>query len=87
MDSKVVWQLSEEDLNEIQDLFERKIAIENLIKIVNLKDGDIYEKLIKDYGKITREFQQWWDIKSSQYKWEGTNWWVDFTKSQVLTRI
>jgi CXXX repeat modification system protein len=52
MDQKVVWELSEEDSNEIQDLFERKIALENLVKIVDLKDSDIYEKLLKDYGKV-----------------------------------
>ncbi|WP_132995162.1 CXXX repeat peptide modification system protein [Sporanaerobacter acetigenes] len=87
MDQKVVWELSEEDCNEIQDLFERKIALENLVKIVDLKDSDIYEKLLKDYGKTIREFEDWWKTKSSEYKWEGSNWWVDFTKNQVLTKI
>lgn len=87
MSSKVVCKLSEEELNEIQDLFEKKIALENLIKIVDLKDSVIYEKLVKDYGKSLREFQQWWDTKSAQYQWEGTNWWVDFSKSEVLTNI
>ncbi|QAT61441.1 CXXX repeat peptide modification system protein [Acidilutibacter cellobiosedens] len=87
MDQKVVWELSEEDSNEIQDLFERKIALENLVKIVDLKDSDIYEKLLKDYGKTIREFEDWWKTKSSEYKWEGSNWWVDFTKNQVLTKV
>lgn len=84
MENKVVYQMTDEECNEIQDLYERKIALENLIKIVDINNNELYEKIIKDYGKAVREFQNWWDINGREKKWEGSNWFINFQKKQVL---
>ena len=83
---KVVWELADDECNEIQNLFEKKISLENLIKIIDLNNKELYDKVIKDYGKALREFQAWWDINSKEHNWEGANWYVNFQKKQVLCK-
>ncbi len=86
MNDKVVWKLSEEDFNNIQDLFEKKLALENLTKIIDVKDSELYEKLVEDYGKTLYEFNNWWNIMSQRYNWEGSNWWVNFDTKEVISQ-
>lgn len=86
MENKVVWELTDEKCNEIQDLFEKRLALENLIKIVDVNNYELYDKIIKDYGRVLREFQEWWNLNSKEYNWNGENWYVDFQKKQVLCK-
>ena len=83
MDKKIIWDLSEEEFKEIEDLFERKLALENLRKIIDYDDEKIYDKFIKDYGKAIRLFEQWWSTMSKKHNWQGENWYVDFETKQV----
>ena len=85
MSEKVVGELSNEEFREIEDLFERKLALENITKIIDVEDNKLYEKLIKDYGETVRKFKNWWNVMSKKYNWEGTNWRVDFETKQILT--
>lgn len=86
MKGKVIWKLSKEDFNNIQDLFEKKLALENLTKIIDVKDSELYEKLVKDYGRTLHEFNNWWSVMSKKYKWEGSNWWVNFDTQEVISQ-
>ena len=81
---KVVWKLSDEEKSEIQDLYERKIALENLVKIINPDNKKLYDKLIVDYGRVCHEFQNWWNVMSTAHQWDGVNWSVDFDESEIL---
>ena len=83
--SKVVGLLSGEDKEEIQNLFEKKLALENLVKIIDTDNSKIYDKLVMDYGKTLRQFQEWWMVNSQKYKWEGQNWRIDFETSEVIS--
>lgn len=81
---KVVWTLLDEEKNEILNLYERKIALENLSKIVNPENEKLYNKFITDYGKALSEFQSWWNRTSKKYQWEGSSWRIDFDTNEVI---
>jgi CXXX repeat modification system protein len=87
MENKVIWQLTDEELKEIEDLFEKKNAYENLVKIVDVDNEKIYQKLISEYTKTINEFNNWWKHYSKKYNWEGKNWFIDFQNKQVLSSM
>ena len=80
-----VWELNEAEFKEIEDLFEKKIALENLTKIIDTNNQELYDKLIKDYGKTVHQFDSWWNEMSRKYHWEGSNWWLDFETKKIMT--
>ena len=82
---RIVGVLAGEDKEEIQNLFEKKLALENLVKIIDADNQKIYDKLVTDYGRTLRQFQAWWMINSQKYKWEGQNWSIDFETSEVIS--
>lgn len=82
--SKSVWSLSLEDKNEIQSLYEKKLALENLIKIIDVDNAKMYDKLMTDYGATMKLFQEWWATNSLKHKWEGKIWHIDFVASEVI---
>ncbi|CAK7010969.1 CXXX repeat peptide modification system protein [Tissierella sp.] len=84
MNTKEVWQLNDDEFKEIEDLFEKKIALENLIKIVDADSQKLYDKLINDYGKTVHHFDSWWNEMSKKYDWEGKNWWLDFKTKKIM---
>lgn len=85
MNAREVWQLNDDEFKEIEDLFEKKIALENLTKIIDADNQKLYDKLIKDYGKTVHDFDSWWDKMSRKYDWEGGNLWLDFETKKIMT--
>lgn len=85
MGERVVWKLSEKDFEDIQNLYEKKLALENLTKIMNATDSELYERLIEDYGKTLYQFNHWWKEMSEKYNWEGSNWWIKFETQEVIS--
>lgn len=87
---KVVGQVTLEECAEIQTLFERKNGLKELANITTSDNNDLYEKLVKDMGKTSANFQQWWDQKSKQYGWEGHprgNWEINFDTREIYLVI
>ncbi|WP_374041660.1 CXXX repeat peptide modification system protein [Tissierella carlieri] len=68
-----MWKLNGEEFKEIEDLFEKKIALKNLTKIVDADNQKLYDKLIKYYGKTVHQFNFWWDNMVKKYNWEMNN--------------
>ena len=64
---KVVGQVTVEEKNEIQTLFERRNGLNELAKIVTADNTELYEKLVKDMGETGTKFQKWWDTMSQKY--------------------
>ncbi len=87
MERKIIWQLTDEECKGIEDLFEKKNAYENLMKIVDADNEKIYQKLISEYTKVLSDFKNWWNYYSKKYNWEGKNWFVDFENKQILAMI
>ena len=87
MKKKLVGQVTVEEKNEIQTLFERRNGLSELAKILTPDNHQLYEKLVKDMGETGTKFQQWWDSMADKYQWEseeGGNWEINFETCEIL---
>lgn len=83
---KVVGQVTIEERNEIQQLFERRNGLNELAKILTADNHELYEKLVKDMSETGTKFQSWWDRMSGKYQWEsieGGNWEINFDMCEI----
>lgn len=83
---KVVGKVTEEEKNEIQQLFERRNGLNELAKILTADNTDLYEKLVGDLGETGTCFQAWWDRMGAKYQWEGIeggNWEINFDTCEI----
>lgn len=86
MMKKKVGQVTVEEKNEIQTLFERRNGLNELAKIVTADNTELYEKLVKDMGETGTKFQNWWDRMSQKYQWESDengNWEINFDTCEI----
>lgn len=86
MVKKVIGQVTVEEKNEIQTLFERRNGLNELAKILTAANNELYEKLVKDLGETGTKFQAWWDCMSDKYQWEsaeGGNWEINFETCEI----
>lgn len=84
---KNVGQVTQEEKNEIQALFERRNGLNELAKIVTADNADLYEKLVRDLGETSTKFQNWWDRMARKYEWEsveGGNWEINFETCEIF---
>ena len=87
---KVVGQMTVEEKNEIQTLFERRNGLNELAKIVTADNTELYEKLVKDMGETSSKFQSWWDTMAQKYQWESAengNWQINFETCEIYLVI
>lgn len=83
---KVVGQVTPEEKNEIQQLFERRNGLNELVKILTPENTELYEKLVKDLGETANKFQSWWNRMTDKYQWESTddgNWEINFETCEI----
>ena len=83
---KLVGQVTEDEKNEILQLFERRNGLNELAQIVK-EDDSLYERLVKDMGQTATRFQSWWDTTARKYNWEsapGGNWEIDFNTNEII---
>lgn len=83
---KKIGQVTPEERDEIQSLFERRNGLNELTKILTADNAALYEKLVKDIGETGTKFQNWWNRMSSKYQWESTengNWEIDFNTCDI----
>ena len=83
---KVVGQVTIEERNEIQQLFERRNGLNELAKILTADNHELYEKLVKDMRETGTKFQSWWDRMGEKYQWEsidGGNWEINFDTCEI----
>lgn len=86
MIKKLVGQVTAEEKNEIQALFERRNGLNELAKIVTADNAELYEKLVKDLGETGTKFQNWWDRMAEKYQWETVadgNWEINFETCEI----
>ena len=87
---KVVGQVTVEEKNEIQTLFERRNGLNELAKILTADNTEVYEKLVKDMGETSSKFQSWWDTLAQKYQWESAengNWEINFETCEITLLI
>lgn len=83
---KRIGQVTEEEKNEIQQLFERKNGLNELAKILTPDNDVLYQKLVKDMGETSTKFQNWWDRMASKYQWQSTedsHWEINFDTCEI----
>lgn len=83
---KLVGQVTIEEKNEIQGLFERRNGLNELAKILTADNTELYERLVKDMGETNTKFQNWWDNMSKKYQWESIedgNWEINFENCEI----
>mgnify|MGYP003565380781 FL=1 len=83
---KVVGQVTVEEKNEIQTLFERRNGLNELAKIVTADNTELYEKLVKDMGETSSNLQSWWDTMAQKYQWESAEngtWEINFETCEI----
>lgn len=86
MTKKLVGQVTVEEKNEIQALFERRNGLNELAMILTADNEALYEKLVNDMGETGIKFQAWWDTMAQKYQWEsaeGGNWEIDFETCEI----
>ena len=84
---KLVGQVTPEERNEIQALFERRNGLNELAKIITVETSELYEKLVKDLGETTTKYQVWWNRMSKKYQWasdEASSWEINFETCEVF---
>lgn len=82
-----VGQVTAEERDEIQHLFERRNGLNELAKILTPDNNELYEKLVKDMGETGTKFQNWWDRMAAQYQWRGTetgHWEINFETCEIF---
>lgn len=83
---KIVGQVTVEEKDEIQKLFERRNGLNELATILTAENETLYEKLVKDMGETSAKFHQWWKSMGQKYQWEsvdGGNWEIDFETCEI----
>lgn len=86
MKKKLVGQVTVEEKNEIQALFERRNGLNELSQILTVENEALYEKLVKDLGETGAKFQNWWNRMGEKYNWEsveGGNWEINFETCEI----
>lgn len=84
---RLVGQVTVEEKNEIQMLFERRNGLNELAKILTADNAELYEKLVKDLGETGGKFQNWWDRMAEKYQWQSTengNWEINFDTCEIF---
>lgn len=87
MNKKLVGQVTVEEKEEIQTLFERRNGLNELAKILTADNGELYEKLVRDMGETGSKFQSWWDRMSQKYNWESAengHWEINFDTCEIF---
>jgi CXXX repeat modification system protein len=89
MAKKLIGKVTEEEKDEIKYLFERKNGLTELFKIVNAEkpiNEEMYNKIVKDIGEVSINFNNWWSTKQKHYNWEdipGRKWEIDFDTCEI----
>jgi len=87
MERKKVGQVTPEERDEIQALFERRNGLNELAQVLTADNTELYERLVTDMGKTSSLFQEWWNDMSEKYQWEATengSWEIDFDTCNIF---
>jgi len=87
MAKRIIGQVTPEERDEIQALFERRNGLNELAQILTADKTELYERLLKDMGETSTKFQGWWNHMADKYQWEsvvGGNWEINFDTCEIL---
>lgn len=85
--NRLIGKVSEEEKNEIQLLFERKKALNELSCLISQED-ELYSKLQEDKKETSEKYQKWWTEMFQKYNWgnwENSELFIDFESNEVYS--
>lgn len=81
----LVGKVAEEEKREIEILYEKKTALQNLLKIeLRRKDR---EKISDEFQTVEQLMEQWWRDKGEKYAWRSKpdgKWQIIFATCEIL---
>jgi CXXX repeat modification system protein len=91
-EKELVGKITDEEKNEIKGFFYRKKSLEELFSIlltsnIDVKNKEIYDRMMEDYVSVTQKFEDWWKIKAVLYNWKnvpGGNWDINFDTNEIF---
>ena len=87
-----VGSVTEEEKLEAEKLFERNMALNELVVTLNnpaisiVERENLYEKVLNDIGKTKSNLQKWWNEMSIKYEWKSSpcgKWEIDFSSNDI----
>lgn len=81
---KIIGQVTYEEKEQISSLFEKKVALENML-LMDIKE--IQNKVILDLHQINEKMQNWWYKMGLKYQWtveENAQWEIDFNTREIV---
>ncbi|WP_305151806.1 hypothetical protein [uncultured Dubosiella sp.] len=81
----IEYALSDEDLEFIKIVFEKKLALEALIKSEGIS-ANLMQDLISTYSQVNFEYTNWWSKKIKELNLENTDYElkVDFENKRIV---
>lgn len=77
--------VTKNEKDEIQGLFNRRSALQELFKICEGND-ELYEKVLQDTIETQKMFSEWWSNTALKYCWksnENGNWEINFETNEI----
>lgn len=90
---EAVGSVTSDERDEIRELYMRKGGLSELFASLSKLDKEsldaspLYDKIILDMGRVSLEFQGWWDRMVAKYGWKskpGKKWRIDFESCNVF---
>lgn len=84
---KSVGQVTPEERDAIQALFERRNSLKELFVIVNPENKELYERVVADMAETQKKFDEWWADRAKKYQWESAvngNWEINFQTCEIF---
>lgn len=81
----LVGKVTEEEKREIEILYEKKTALQNLLKIKLEREDK--EKISAELKSVEQLMEQWWKDKSEKYTWRSRpngKWQILFATCEIL---
>ena len=71
----LVQEISIVEKNEINELIEKKNALNNLAKVLNeSNDKESYKRSKDELAKINKLYTEWWEKVINEYQLENNKW-------------
>lgn len=96
MERKRVGEVTQEEKSEIKSLYERKLALQEMLfvlpdkKINEEAKNELYERIMIDLGTTKLKFDSWWGDKFQKYNWVITDEGdlsIDFLTNEIYIAI
>lgn len=81
---KVITKIEENETKQIEDINDKKIALENLIKAIDINNDDLYAKILRDYQETMKTYNDWWYSIGKKYSISGEQLSVNFSTNEIV---